>query len=132
MSVMSVTCILAELTSPFCRNFVVSTATSEVVHVNIQSGIPQILLHKESEPIHAVACHPKLPVVVMGNLRGVLKVWDYDNKVIICSKVFETGQQIQCVTFDPQGEPTFCLTEASFTHLLHGLSVSHSILQCTQ
>ncbi|XP_040052685.2 cilia- and flagella-associated protein 251 [Gasterosteus aculeatus] len=85
------------------RNFVVSTATSEVVHVNIQSGIPQILLHKESEPIHAVACHPKLPVVVMGNLRGVLKVWDYDNKVIICSKVFETGQQIQCVTFDPQG-----------------------------
>ncbi|KAM8886447.1 cilia- and flagella-associated protein 251 isoform 2-T4 [Spinachia spinachia] len=85
------------------RNFVVSTVTSEVIHVNIQSGIPQILLHKESEPIHAVACHPKQPVVVMGNLRGVLKVWDYDNKAILCSRVFETGQQIQCVAFDPQG-----------------------------
>ncbi|XP_056273936.1 cilia- and flagella-associated protein 251 [Pseudoliparis swirei] len=85
------------------RNFVVSTASSTVVHVNTQTGVPQILLHKESEPVHALACHPKQPAVAMGNQRGVLKVWDYENKVIIGRRVFETEEQIQCVTFDSQG-----------------------------
>uniref|UniRef100_A0A8D0CXW5 Cilia- and flagella-associated protein 251 n=1 Tax=Sander lucioperca TaxID=283035 RepID=A0A8D0CXW5_SANLU len=85
------------------RNFVVSTVRSTVVHVNTQNGIPQILLHEDCEPIHAVACHPKQPVVAMGNQRGVLKMWDYNNKVMICSRAFETENQIQCVTFDPQG-----------------------------
>ncbi|XP_028434267.1 cilia- and flagella-associated protein 251 [Perca flavescens] len=83
------------------RNFVVSTVRSTVVHVNTQNGVPQILLHEDCEPIHAVACHPKQPVVAMGSQRGVLKMWDYSNKVMICSRAFET--HIQCVTFDPQG-----------------------------
>lgn len=82
-----------------------STVSSTVVHVNTQKGVPQILLHEDREPLHAVACHPKQPAVAMGNQRGILKVWDYTNKVILCSRVFETEKQIQCVTFDPQGEP---------------------------
>ncbi|KAK9523373.1 hypothetical protein VZT92_019769 [Zoarces viviparus] len=85
------------------RNFVASTASSTVVHVDTQQGIPQILLQNGREPILAVACHPKQPVVAMGNQRGVLKVWNYDNKAVLCSRVFETEGQIQCVTFDPQG-----------------------------
>ncbi|XP_033476347.1 cilia- and flagella-associated protein 251 [Epinephelus lanceolatus] len=85
------------------RNFIVSTASATVAHVNAQTGIPQILRHEDCAPICAVACHPKQPAVVMGNQRGVLKVWDYNNKTIICSRVFETEKQIQCVTFDPQG-----------------------------
>ncbi|XP_071339121.1 cilia- and flagella-associated protein 251 [Trachinotus anak] len=85
------------------RNFVVSTVTSTVVHVNTQKSVPQILLHEDCHPLHAVACHPKQPAVAMGNHMGTLKVWDYNNKVIICKRVFETEKQIQCVTFDPQG-----------------------------
>ncbi|XP_051278457.1 cilia- and flagella-associated protein 251 isoform X1 [Dicentrarchus labrax] len=85
------------------RNFVVSTVSSTVVHVNTQKGIPQILLQENCEPLHAVACHPKQPALVMGNQRGILKLWDYNNKVMICSRVFTTEKQIQCVTFDPQG-----------------------------
>ncbi|KAM9360669.1 cilia- and flagella-associated protein 251 [Symphorus nematophorus] len=85
------------------RNFVVSTVTSTVVHVNTQKGTHQILLNEDSEALHAVACHPKQPAVAIGNQRGVLKVWDYNNKVIICSKVFKTEKQIQCLAFDPQG-----------------------------
>lgn len=54
--------------------------------------------------MRAVCCHPKQPHVVMGNKRGVLQVWDYNNKVIICIRVFEIETNIQCVTFDPQGE----------------------------
>lgn len=87
-----------------------STVSSTVAHVDTQKGTCEILLHKECEPIHAVACHPKQPAVAMGNRRGVLKVWDYNDKVVIYSRVFETEKQIQCVTFDPQGEPTCTLT----------------------
>ncbi|XP_045891986.1 cilia- and flagella-associated protein 251 isoform X2 [Micropterus dolomieu] len=85
------------------RNFVASTVSSTVVHVNTQKGIPHILLHEDCEPLHAVSCHPKQPAVAMGNQRGILKVWDYNNKVVICRRVFETEKHIQCVTFDPQG-----------------------------
>lgn len=80
-----------------------STVSSTVAHVNTQKGIAQILLREDCEPLHAVACHPKQPAVAMGNHGGMLKVWDYNNKVVICSRVFETEKQIQCVTFDPQG-----------------------------
>uniref|UniRef100_A0A3Q1F350 Cilia- and flagella-associated protein 251 n=1 Tax=Acanthochromis polyacanthus TaxID=80966 RepID=A0A3Q1F350_9TELE len=85
------------------RNFVVSTISSTVVHVNKQSHIPQILLHDNSEPLHAVACHPSQPAVVMGTQRGILKVWDYNSKVITGNRVFERETQIQCVAFDPKG-----------------------------
>ncbi|KAK2902064.1 cilia- and flagella-associated protein 251 [Channa argus] len=85
------------------RNFVVSTVSSTVLHVNTQNGNSQILLHDDSDPIHAVACHPKQPVVAIGNQRGILKVCDFNSNVIICSKVFEKKEQIQCVAFDPQG-----------------------------
>lgn len=82
------------------------TTVSSVVHVNTQKGSPQVLLHKDDKPLHAVACHPKQPAVAMGNQSGLLNVWDYINKVIMCSRVFEAEKPIQCVTFDPRGEPT--------------------------
>ncbi|XP_070712158.1 cilia- and flagella-associated protein 251-like [Pempheris klunzingeri] len=85
------------------RNFVASTVSSTIVHVNTQKGISRILLQEHCEPVHALACHPKQPAVAMGNQRGILKVWDYNSKVIVCSRVFEKEKQIQCVTFDPQG-----------------------------
>ncbi|XP_074493952.1 cilia- and flagella-associated protein 251 [Sebastes fasciatus] len=107
------------------RNFVVSTVSSTVAHVDTQKGTCEILLHKECEPIHAVACHPKQPAVAMGNRRGVLKVWDYNDKVVIYSRVFETEKQIQCVTFDPQGSYLAVGFGSGAVHILN-LSTSQS------
>ncbi|XP_029018247.1 cilia- and flagella-associated protein 251 [Betta splendens] len=87
----------------YIRNFVVSTVSSTILHVSSQNGTPQILLCEDRDPINAVACHPKQPIVAMGNYRGVLKLWDYNTKVIVCSRTFEPNEKIQCITFDPHG-----------------------------
>ncbi|XP_061529516.1 cilia- and flagella-associated protein 251 isoform X1 [Phycodurus eques] len=83
------------------RNLVVSSSTSTVVHVNVEKGTWRVLLQENCDPLHAVACHPKQPVVVMGNQSGILKVWDYQRKRTIRRTVLE--KEIQCVTIDPQG-----------------------------
>ncbi|XP_029618803.1 cilia- and flagella-associated protein 251 isoform X1 [Salmo trutta] len=85
------------------RNFVLSTVSSTVVHVNAQGGVLQTLLREHCEALHAVACHPQQPVVAMGSHSGILKVWDYERKVSICSRVFEKERHIQCIAYDPQG-----------------------------
>lgn len=131
-----------------------STVSSTVVHVNAQKGIPQILIQENCEPLHAVTCHPKRPAVVTGNQKGILKVWDYNRKLTISSRAFETEKQIQCVMFDPQGEPiSLHLDTVSkkqhiyllflqqtnldswvkrFTQLLHEFGICHYIMQCKE
>lgn len=80
--------------------------------MNAQGGVLQTLLREHCEALHAVACHPQQPVVAMGSHSGILKVWDYERKVSICSRVFEKERHIQCIAYDPQGDPAeafFCL-----------------------
>ncbi|CAB1321877.1 unnamed protein product [Coregonus sp. 'balchen'] len=98
------------------RNFVLSTVSSTVVHVNTQGGVPQTLLREHCEALHAVACHPQQPVVAMGSHSGILKVWDYERKVSICSRVFEKERHIQCIAYDPQ-EERFNYSQDCITHM---------------
>ncbi|XP_052413258.1 cilia- and flagella-associated protein 251-like [Carassius gibelio] len=85
------------------RNFVVSTTHATAVHVNAQRNVSQTLLKEHAEPLEAVACHPKQSLVAMGSHSGTIKVWDYEHKEAVCSRVFQPHKQIQCITYDPQG-----------------------------
>lgn len=64
----------------------------------------QILLKKDFEPLRAVACHPKQSTVAMGNGSGLLQVWDYSSKTIVCSRLF-AKENIRCIAIDSQGKP---------------------------
>ncbi|MEQ2180407.1 hypothetical protein GOODEAATRI_000957 [Goodea atripinnis] len=94
--------VTPQIPSTFCRNFIISTVNSKVIHVNTQSGVFQTLLQNDYEPVHAVACHPSRPAVAFGNHRGILTLWDYNRKEIIGNRVFEKEKHIQCATFDPK------------------------------
>ncbi|KAA0717305.1 Cilia- and flagella-associated protein 251 [Triplophysa tibetana] len=85
------------------RNFVVSTTQATLVHVNAQKNLLKTLLKEHAEPLEAVACHPKQPLVAMGSHSGIIKVWDYERKEAVCSRVFQAHKKIQCITYDPQG-----------------------------
>uniref|UniRef100_A0A8B9JW48 Cilia- and flagella-associated protein 251 n=1 Tax=Astyanax mexicanus TaxID=7994 RepID=A0A8B9JW48_ASTMX len=87
----------------FYRNFVLSTVSAALVHVNVQGSVAQSLLKEHVESLDAVACHPKHPLVAMGGHSGLLKVWDYEKKTVVFSRVFNTDKQIQCMAYDPQG-----------------------------
>lgn len=102
------------LISPSClflfyRNLVLSTVSAAVVHVNAQSRSAQTIIKEHAEPLNAVACHPQHPLVAMGSYSGILKVWDFQHKVTVCSKIFQTDEQIHCITYDPQGTVSVCV-----------------------
>ncbi|XP_075324980.1 cilia- and flagella-associated protein 251 [Odontesthes bonariensis] len=112
------------------RNFVVSTITSKVMHMNTQSGIPQTLLDEDYEPIHALACHPSQPAVAMGNQRGILKVWDYYSKAVIVSRSFETERDIQCVSFDSEGLYLAVGFGSGAVHILNSCTLESNPEEC--
>lgn len=85
------------------RNFVISAADAVVLHVAAEATQVNTLVQEHCKPLHAVACHPAQPVICMGSYCGVLKVWDYQCKKYICSRIFEKENEISCLTYDPKG-----------------------------
>ncbi|KAJ8415526.1 hypothetical protein AAFF_G00425060 [Aldrovandia affinis] len=85
------------------RNFVLSTATAIVAHVDTELDKLQWVMKEQSVALHAIACHPHMPIVAMGSHCGILRTWDYQDKAPVCSRVFHKEQQIQCLTYDPKG-----------------------------
>ncbi|MGH0165579.1 UNVERIFIED_CONTAM: hypothetical protein FKN15_011295 [Acipenser sinensis] len=85
------------------RNFVISATDAVVLHVAAEATQVNTLVQEHCKPLHAVACHPVQPVICMGSYCGVLKVWDYQCKKYICSRIFEKENEINCLTYDPKG-----------------------------
>ncbi|XP_036382155.1 cilia- and flagella-associated protein 251 [Megalops cyprinoides] len=85
------------------RNFVISTVSATVVHVNTKSLQLQTVVKEHSEALHAVACHPARSIVCMGSYCGILKAWDYNCKEPVCSRVFQKERQVHCLAYDPKG-----------------------------
>ncbi|CAG08438.1 unnamed protein product, partial [Tetraodon nigroviridis] len=112
------------------RNFVVSTVSS-IVHVKTREKLTQTLLQKDCEPLRTVSCNPKESTVAIGKGSGLLQVWDYSSKTIVCSRLFE-NEKIRCIAFDPQGEPSLagclCLHDLQLVDLCKELCVVLSFL----
>ncbi|XP_041079332.1 cilia- and flagella-associated protein 251 isoform X2 [Polyodon spathula] len=85
------------------RNFVISATNAVVLHVAAEATQLNTLVQEHGKPLHAVACHPAQPVICMGSYCGVLKVWDYQCKKYICSRIFENDNEINCLAYDPKG-----------------------------
>ncbi|GCC24021.1 hypothetical protein chiPu_0002420 [Chiloscyllium punctatum] len=85
------------------RNFVVATVDATVAHVTGDGCKLEMLLQEHGAAVHAIACNPAQPFICMGSYCGLLKVWNYEKKEPVCSRLFGTGNYIQCVTYNKAG-----------------------------
>ncbi|XP_072921672.1 cilia- and flagella-associated protein 251 isoform X2 [Hemitrygon akajei] len=85
------------------RNFVIATIDGTVAHVTGDGCKLEMLLQEHCAAVQAIACHPSQPLICIGSYCGLLKVWDYEKKKPICSRLFGTGNYIQCATYNKTG-----------------------------
>ncbi|XP_059176207.1 cilia- and flagella-associated protein 251-like isoform X2 [Physella acuta] len=84
------------------RDFIVGTAIAIYCSINTDGSKLKIIHREHDAAVHALAAHPKLPIVAIGSYSGLLKLWNYRTKEVVASKIFEKSH-IQCCTFDPKG-----------------------------
>ncbi|XP_016074503.1 PREDICTED: WD repeat-containing protein 66 [Miniopterus natalensis] len=109
------------------RNFIIGTSDAVVYHLKADETKLEKLLIEPREAICAIACHPYQPFIAIGSVCGMIKVWDYEKKEYLFSRVFEKGLGIQSLTYNPEG----ALLGAGFTegtvHILDAMSLENGI-----
>ncbi|XP_042636531.1 cilia- and flagella-associated protein 251 [Orycteropus afer afer] len=85
------------------RNFIIATSDATVYHLTADGTKLEKLFVEPKDAICAVACHPYQPLLAIGSFCGMVKVWDYESKTYLFSRVFEKGLGVQSLTYNPEG-----------------------------
>ncbi|KAM9099738.1 cilia- and flagella-associated protein 251 [Sarcophilus harrisii] len=85
------------------RNFIIGTSNARVYHFTADGNKLEKVLIEPREAIHAIACHPYKPLIAIGSMCGLLKMWNYRKKMYVVSRIFDEGLGVQCLTFNPEG-----------------------------
>jgi WD40 repeat protein len=71
--------------------FVVGVESSVFDEVRKEDRRGTLLMQGMSEEVTAVACHPALPLVVIACANGVLQIWNYDMKLLMILREFNSA-----------------------------------------
>ncbi|XP_045390866.1 cilia- and flagella-associated protein 251 [Lemur catta] len=93
------------------RNLIIGTSDATVYHLTTDGTKLEKLFVEPKDAICAISCHPYQPLIAVGSFCGMIKVWDYEKKKYIFSRVFEKGLGVQSLTYNPEG----ALLGAGFT-----------------
>lgn len=85
------------------RNLVIGTSDATVYHLTTDGTKLEKLLVEPKDAICAISCHPYQPLIAIGSFCGMIKVWDYERKKYLFSRVFEKGLGVQSLTYNPEG-----------------------------
>nr|XP_010598195.1 cilia- and flagella-associated protein 251 [Loxodonta africana] len=111
------------------RNFIISTSDATVYHLTADGTKLEKLFVEPKDAICAVACHPYQPLLAIGSFCGMIKVWDYESKTYLFSRVFEKGLGVQSLTYNPEG----AILGAGFTegtvYILNAMSLENEIAE---
>uniref|UniRef100_A0A8C6K0V0 Cilia- and flagella-associated protein 251 n=1 Tax=Melopsittacus undulatus TaxID=13146 RepID=A0A8C6K0V0_MELUD len=110
-------------TQPFTpRNFILSTSDATVFRVATDGMSFEKLMEEAKQAVNAIACHPRQACLALGSHCGLLKVWDYEQREYLVSRIFPEAS-IQCLSYDPEGY----FLAAGFTngsvHILDAISL---------
>ncbi|XP_073079669.1 cilia- and flagella-associated protein 251 isoform X1 [Manis javanica] len=109
------------------RNFIIGTSDATVYHLTIDGTKLEKIFVEPKDAICAISCHPYQPLIAIGSFCGMIKVWDYEKKKYLFSRVFEKGCGVQSLTYNPEG----ALLGAGFTegtvYILDAMSLENEI-----
>uniref|UniRef100_A0A8C0Z086 Cilia- and flagella-associated protein 251 n=1 Tax=Canis lupus familiaris TaxID=9615 RepID=A0A8C0Z086_CANLF len=109
------------------RNFIIGTSDATVYHLTTDGTKLEKLFVEPKDAICAISCHPYQPLIAIGSFCGMIKVWDYEKKKYLFSRVFEKGLGVQSLTYNPEG----VLLGAGFTegtvYILDAMSLENQI-----
>lgn len=88
------------------RNFIIGTFDATVYHMTVDGTKLEKLFVEPRDAVHAISCHPYQPLIAVGSVCGIIKVWDFEKKVYLFSRTFEKGLGVQSLTYNPEGTPT--------------------------
>nr|XP_004611219.1 unnamed protein product [Sorex araneus] len=111
------------------RNLIIGTSDATIYHLTTEGTKLEKLLFEPRDAICAVCCHPYQPLVTIGSFCGMIKVWNYEKKSYLFSRVFERGLGVQSLSYNPEGG----LLGVGFTdgtvHILDSMSLENEIPQ---
>ncbi|XP_008057932.1 cilia- and flagella-associated protein 251 [Carlito syrichta] len=93
------------------RNLIIGTSDATVYHLTTDGTKLEKLFVEPKDAICAISCHPYAPLIAIGSICGMIKVWDYAKKKYLFSRVFGKGLGVQSLTYNPEG----ALLGAGFT-----------------
>uniref|UniRef100_A0A8C6QJD3 Cilia- and flagella-associated protein 251 n=1 Tax=Nannospalax galili TaxID=1026970 RepID=A0A8C6QJD3_NANGA len=93
------------------RDFIIGTYDATVYHLTADGTKLEKLFVEPRDAVCAISCHPYQPLIAVGSICGMIKVWDYEKKKYLFSRAFEKGLGVQSLTYNPEG----ALLGAGFT-----------------
>ncbi|XP_059104988.1 cilia- and flagella-associated protein 251 [Peromyscus eremicus] len=109
------------------RNFIIGTFDATVYHMTADGTKLEKLFVEPRDAVYAISCHPYQPLIAVGSVCGMIKVWDYEKKMYLFSRAFEKGLGVQSLTYNPEG----ALLGAGFTegtvYILDAMSLENEI-----
>ncbi|XP_061025389.1 cilia- and flagella-associated protein 251 isoform X1 [Eubalaena glacialis] len=109
------------------RNFIIGTSDASVYHLTADGTKLEKLFVEPKDAICAISCHPYQPLIAIGSFCGMIKVWDYEQKKYLFSRIFEKRLGVQSLTYNPEG----ALLGAGFTegtvYILDAMSLESEI-----
>ncbi|XP_071110877.1 cilia- and flagella-associated protein 251-like [Haliotis cracherodii] len=85
------------------RDFVVGSSIAIFGNITADGTKVEVIHREHDASIHALAAHPTHPYLAIGSYSGLLKIWNYEQKDVMVSRMFDRGSHIRCCTYDPSG-----------------------------
>ncbi|XP_076820572.1 cilia- and flagella-associated protein 251-like [Clavelina lepadiformis] len=109
------------------RDFVVSTKSAEITHVEADGTLVTPVQKEHDAAVHALAACPTKAWLCIGSYAGLLKIWNYETKKVLVTRVFENRSRIQCMSFSHDGLQMAIGMTSGAVHIVDSISLNDEI-----
>ncbi|VDP76001.1 unnamed protein product [Schistosoma mattheei] len=86
------------------EDFIVSTSSAFMISVTVEGGLKKIILREHDSDVNGLTTHPVLNHVATCSHSGLVKIYDYESKLVVTMKSFGLNNSIQSCVYDKTGQ----------------------------